>query len=76
VFLMMGAFVWVGLALLWSAVKTSRRAWMYRGATLQFQPSQPLAGATFEVSWRLPARAAAHWRAEGGWCLRLAQVRI
>lgn len=72
--LLVGLFVCVGFVLLWAALQASRLAWIYSGATAQWRPAEPVAGTSFEVSWRLPARAAERWHEQGR--LRLAQYRI
>jgi hypothetical protein len=68
--------VLAGLTLLWTAVRATRRAWIYRGVFASFQPAQPRAGAAFQASWPLPPRAATPWSERTTIRLRVAQYRI
>lgn len=69
-------FVLTALTLLWTTLRASRRAWIYRGAYASLQPAQPRAGATFQASWVLPPRPSAAWPAHTAVRLRVAHYRI
>jgi hypothetical protein len=56
--LLMGVFVAIGVCFIYAAIRTSLRAWHFKGLGFTVHPGRPVAGQTIDVTLVLPVRAA------------------